>query len=417
MIDLTGDRAGTLDAYGTIVKNSQSIREAMISILEVCGITDYDIIDITALRDSVDFFDEKATENDNLVPYDIESGTGTTAYKLLEELVKLYAYYKMSFNVYGTFVCERMVTEEDDSYVILDDKMLRELIIDESVSYDTSKVKNWIKIWGKDGYYYGEAKDENPDSPFNVNAYPVFKYVDTIDSIYDRYRDIDKAVEDQNKLAEAKKTVGELSTKENPTSEEQEKLRLAKIEVKNREQSLRSNIKIKGDDMAKDWAEQKLYELCRMEDTVTLTTVLLPFVNDTGFKISYRSKLDDKVRTYKVKSVSHNLDSNTTTLTAIRFYNDQASKFQERLETPTITSISVDGMNITVSVNSVPFAEKYTLYIDYSPVVTSTGITLTYTLPDKFEGTHQVFVTASAENFAESKGDVKTVDFSTSTTT
>lgn len=415
MIDLTGDRAGTLDAYGTIVKNSQSIREAMISILEVCGITDYDIIDITALRDSVDFFDEKATDNDNLVPYDIESSAGTTAYKLLEELVKLYAYYKMSFNVYGTFVCERMVTEEDDSYVVLDDKMLRELIIDESVSYDTSKVKNWIKIWGKDGYYYGEAKDENPDSPFNVNAYPIFKYVDTIDSIYDRYRDIDKAVEDQNKLAEAKKTVGELSTKENPTSEEQEKLRLAKIEVKNREQSLRSNIKIKGDDMAKDWAEQKLYELCRMEDTVTLTTVLLPFVNDTGFKISYRSKLDDKVRTYKVKSVSHNLNSNTTTLTAIRFYNDQVSSLQSMLDTPTITNIFVDGMSITVSVEKVNFAEKYILYIDYSPVATSTGTTLTYTLPEKFEGTHMIFVTASAENFMESKGDIKTIDFSIST--
>ena len=117
-----------------------------------------------------------------------------------------------------------------------------------------------------------------------------------------------------------------------------------------------------------------------------------------------------------VKSV-HNLDSNTTTLTAIRFYNDQASKFQERLDTPTITNISIDGMSITVSVEHVNFAEKYTLYIDYTPVTTSTGTTLTYTLPEKFEGTHQVFVTASAENFAESKGDVKTVDFSTSTTT
>lgn len=415
MLDLTGDRAGTLHAYSTVVKNSQTIRDTMINILSICGIDDYDIVDITALREAPDFFDSTATDNDNLVPYDIESNVGVTAYSLLDELVNLYPYYRMYFDKNGTFVCERKVTEEDDSYVVLDDKMMRPLIISESISFDTSKVKNCIEIWGKDGYYYGEAKDENPDSPFNINAYPTFRYVEYIDTIYDRYRDIEKAQKDLEDLASAKNDVGIYSTKENPTNEDKEKLRLAKIKVNQLKQSLSSNIKIKGDDMAKDWAEQKLYEMCRLEDTVTLDTILLPFINDTGFKFSYRSKLDNKVRTYKVKSISHNLGSNTTTIVGVRFYNDQVYAFKNKLDKPTIVSIGTNGMSITVSVNSVPFAEKYTLYIDYSPVTTSTGTTLTYTLPDKFEGTHQVFVSASAENFMDSGSDVKTIDFSAST--
>ena len=75
-----------------------------------------------------------------------------------------------------------------------------------------------------------------------------------------------------------------------------------------------------GNDMAKDWAEKELYNSCRMYDSITFTLVPCPFINEVNFKISYRSKWDNQIRTYIVKRVNHSLDN--TTLECIRFYAD-----------------------------------------------------------------------------------------------
>ena len=168
------------------------------------------------------------------------------------------------------------------------------------------------------------------------------------------------------------------------------------------ESQVKGVLEVSGDDMAKEWAEQLLYENCRMHDSITLECISLPFLNNTGCKISYRSKLDNKVRTYVIKSISHSFDGNTTTINAIRFYCEQSSAYQQQLDTPTVESIDISGMTVTVVLSEVQFAEQYHLYIDYKISATSTGTTLSFTLPDEFAGEHIVNVTASADGFAES---------------
>ena len=56
-----------------------------------------------------------------------------------------------------------------------------------------------------------------------------------------------------------------------------------------------------------------------MNDVVTITTKMMPFV-DVNIKASYKKQQDDEVKEYIVKSVEHNLDSLTTTLTMYRLY-------------------------------------------------------------------------------------------------
>ena len=56
-----------------------------------------------------------------------------------------------------------------------------------------------------------------------------------------------------------------------------------------------------------------------MNDVVTITTALMPFV-DTNIKVEYKKQQDTEIKQYIVKSISHNLDSLTTTLTMYRFY-------------------------------------------------------------------------------------------------
>ena len=428
MTDLTGDRAGVLHAFSSIAKNSQRIDTVMKNVLEICGVTDYDITPICVTRKSFNFWDEKQSEKDFLVPYDLEFSTGVTAYDILDKLVNLYPNWEMFFDLDGKFICQRRVTEEDNSYVVMDDKSFKGLIISENISIDWNKVKNVVEVWGKNGNYYGEAHDKNPESPFNVAATQELRMVEHKDQVCDRYKETTEEAqkEAENNVDKTKKEIGvtvatiikdqislavlqskggssaEIKKLQDEIDKNKKNLNYLKHNLNVYESQVKGVLEVSGDDMAKEWAEQLLYENCRMQDSITLECIGLPFLNNTGCKISYRSKIDNKVRTYVVKSISHSFDSNTTTINAIRFYCEQSSAYQQQLDTPTVTSINISGMTVTVILGEVQFAEQYRLYIDYKLSATSTGTTLSFTLPDEFVGGHIVSVTATANGFAES---------------
>ena len=428
MTDLTGDRAGVLHAFSSIAKNSQRIDTVMKNVLEICGVTDYDITPICVTRKSFNFWDEKQSEKDFLVPYDLEFSTGFTAYDILDKLINLYPNWEMFFDLDGKFICQRKVTEEDNSFVVMDDDNLRGLIISENVSIDWSKVKNIVEVWGKDGNYYGEARDENPESPFNVAATKPLRMVEHKDQVCDRYKETTEKAqkEAQDNVDRTKKEIGitvvtiikdqvtlavlqskggssaEIKKLQDEIDKNKQSLNYLNHNLKVYESQVKGVLEVSGNDMAKEWAEQLLYENCRMQDSITLECIGLPFLNNTGCKISYRSKIDNKVRTYVVKSISHSFDNSTTTINAIRFYCEQSSAYQQQLDTPTVKSVDMSDMTVTVILGEVQFAEQYRLYIDYKLSATSTGTTLSFTLPDEFAGEHIVSVTATANGFAES---------------
>lgn len=428
MTDLTGDRAGVLHAFSSIAKNSQRIDTVMKNVLKICGVADYDITPICVTRKSFNFWDEKQSEKDFLVPYDLEFSTGVTAYDILDKLVNLYPNWEMFFDLDGKFICQRRVTEEDNSYVVMDDENFKGLIISENISIDWSKVKNVVEVWGKNGNYYGEAHDKNPESPFNVAATQELRMVEHKDQVCDRYKETTEKAqkEAENNVDKTKKEIGvtvativkdqvslallqsgggssaEIKKLQDEIDKNKKNFNSLKYNLKVYESQVKGVLEVSGDDMAKEWAEQLLYENCRMQDSITLECIGLPFLNNTGCKISYRSKLDDKIRTYVIKSISHSFDNNTTTINAIRFYCEQSSAYQQQLDTPTVESIDISGMTVTVVLSEVQFAEQYRLYIDYKLSATSTGTTLLFTLPDEFAGEHIVNITASADGFAES---------------
>ena len=428
MTDLTGDRAGVLHAYSSITKNSQRIDDVMKNVLKICGVEDYDITPICVTRKSFNWWDEKQSEEDFLVPYDLEFSTGVTAYDILDKLVNLYPNWEMFFDLDGKFICQRRVTEEDNSYVVMDDENFKGLIISENISIDWNKVKNVVEVWGKNGNYYGEAHDKNPESPFNVAATQELRMVEHKDQVCDRYKETTEKAqkEAQDNVDKTKKEIGvtvativkdqvslallqsgggssaEIKKLQDEIDKNKKNLNYLKHNLKVYESQVKGVLEVSGDDMAKEWAEQLLYENCRMHDSITLECIGLPFLNNTGCKISYRSKLDDKIRTYVIKSISHSFDNNTTTINAIRFYCEQSSAYQQQLDTPTVKSIDVSGMTVTVILGEVQFAEQYRLYIDYKLSATSTGTTLSFTLPDEFAGEHIINVTATADGFAES---------------
>ena len=410
MSDLNGDRAGELHAFTSIVKNKQRIDDVMKNVMDLVGITAYSIEPITVLRPTTDGIDRQASEEDYMVPYDINFGVGVTAYEILDKLVNLYPYYQMGFDAFGTFYVRKQLLEQDDSYVLLEATKIADLVLSEDTTINWNYVRNHIEVWGKDGLYYGEAEDTNPSSPFQVNKTKLRRLVakdneygiDT-NSICDRYWDTELVESLQKEQATYEETIAKLEKIEKPTADERKELTSARQKLAENLGKQKANIAISGNDLAKQWAERILYDRTRLQDDITIQTVLMPFINDVDFKISYRSKVDDIVRPYVVKSVNHDFADGTTTINMIRFYNDMCVNYWEQLGKPIITNAVGINMDIVVTIENVEHAEFYALYLDGNKVGTYTTSTIVYTVPDYLAGSHTVAVAAEAPYYRASE--------------
>lgn len=411
MADLSGERKGVLHAYSTIVKNSQRVDDVMKNALALGGVTDYDIIPICPLKTTSDVEAEQTPE-DLMVPFDFKFGEGVTIYEILEKCVTLYPYYEMFFDVDGKFICQKKVLDGDNSLAVLDDSILRPMALSEDTTFTVFDIKNIVEIWGKGGNYYGEVRDERPNSPFTVSAIGEFRKVESFDQIYDRYRDTDKATELQKKQSELQNIIGDLEQKDVLTAEETRQLADAKNNLSINKNLQAANISIYGNDMADQWAHQILEECCRTNQSITIHCVGLPCINDAGFKIYHRSKTDDIPYVYIVQSVNHDLSNNTTDLVATRFYSGQSASIKTQLPMTGVTQSIVTGMTLSITVSNVEGAETYNLYIDGSKVAESNTSSIEFTVPDYLAGTHEVTVSVGAEGYVNSKRTQSiTVDF------
>ena len=409
MNDLNGTRGGQLHAYTSIVKNEQRIDKVIEEVLQLCNVTDYSIEPITVLRDTENPFDENETEEDYMVPYDMDFSVGLTAYDILSKMVGLYPYYEMGFDENGMFFVRKELLEQNDSLAVIDAVSLEDLVLTEDTSIDWNYIKNYIEVWGKDGLYYGEAKDEVAGSPFNVNMSPVRRLVVTgseygidTNAICDRYIDAEKAKDLELEQAELEAKVARLSAIQNPTIEEQRQLAGAKEDLSYNKAKQKMNVGVKGDDLAKQWAERILYDRTRLQDNVTIKTVLMPFFNDTGFKMSYRTQVDKKVRNYVVKSISHDFASGTSTFNMVRFYDDCCISYWTQLGQPVITNAQCNNGILTVSINSVQYAQTYMLYANGVQIGSYTGTTLVYDFTHSDEGEYTINVVAQAPYYRPS---------------
>lgn len=420
MIDLNGDRAGQLHAYTSIVKNTQRIDETIENVLQIAGFTSYNICPITVLQpintieNSVmlqnDDNEDSDIDYDYYIPYDLDFNAGVTAYEIIDKLVNLYPYYECGFDASGTFFVRKELLEQDSSFAVLDAYSLVGLVISENTSFNWSEVKNHIEVWGKDGEFYGEADDNNLESPFRVGATGLRTLVVTgneygidTNAICDRYIDTSLAQELLNEQASIQAQIAALEAKESLTNSEQQELRNLRSDLEENKWQQESNISVRGNDLAREWAERILYDKSRLQDNVTIKTVCMPFLNDTDFKISYRSKVDDIVRNYVVKSISHDLSSGTTDINMIRFYNDQCVTMWEQLEAPVIVSAVGVGRDIVLSIEPVPHAETYGLYVNGIRRATYANTDMVYPVPGTGVGTYSIQVVAETPYYKTSE--------------
>lgn len=437
MYDLTGDRRGTIHAYTSIVKNQQTFEEVMTDLIgndEFGGIKDYDIEPIHAWKNETNFLDE-SPDDDYLIPYDMKFEVGLSIYDILEKLVTCYPDWEIFFDSYGTFVCQSKLREQDTSAVVMDDTSITPIRISDSLElFDASKIKNVIEIWGKGGDYYGEARCTDDTNPYAIAAVGELREVlsgGNYEHIYDRYKDIEKEKEIDETIAENEEKITRLSSELSKMPKETEEQRRARAATRAKIQEAQgrvasakrlrdSNIKITGNDMAQQWAESLLDDKTRLQYTSTLTLLLCPFLNETGFKVSYTDSLTEEIRTFVVTGVQHDYLSGTTTLTCCQFDTEGRKAmytipgmsifWNTVLSAPAILSYNVEGLNLTVTASTVPHAETYALIINGHTITTKSTPDFSYTFTENQASTYQVAIKAMAMGFTSATSEIITVD-------
>ena len=144
MSKLTGVRNGQLQGIPTVIKQGESVREAMIATLALGGFTKY-VVSECANRDGTI----------QAVPYDIEIDQGGYVYDILSSLCDILPQYQIYFDVDGVFHYDLIPTGNDEPVLITDD-IWGNILISENISTDFASVKNYIEVYGHthDPEYY-----------------------------------------------------------------------------------------------------------------------------------------------------------------------------------------------------------------------------------------------------------------------
>lgn len=144
MSKLTGARNGQLQGIPTVIKQGESVREAIIATLALGGFTRY-VVSECANRDGTI----------QAVPYDIEIDQGGFVYDILSALRDILPQYQIYFDVNGVFHYDLIPTGEDEPVVITDD-IWKSILIGEDISTDFASVKNYVEVYGRthDPEYY-----------------------------------------------------------------------------------------------------------------------------------------------------------------------------------------------------------------------------------------------------------------------
>lgn len=137
MSKLTGLRNGELEGIPTKIPQGSDVRGAIIAALELGGFTKY-------LVDECQNVDGAIQE----VPYDIEIAQGGTVYEILKELRDILPQYQMYFDVDGVFHYEPIPSGKD-APVLINDDVWQNILIQEAASTDFESVKNYIEVYGR----------------------------------------------------------------------------------------------------------------------------------------------------------------------------------------------------------------------------------------------------------------------------
>lgn len=87
-------------------------------------------------------------EFEDTIPYDLKVGIGQYPYDALKQILDLFPYYEMFYDVNGVFTVRKIPTKTDDP-IDIPKEIINSILISEDSSVNFSDIKNTTEIWGR----------------------------------------------------------------------------------------------------------------------------------------------------------------------------------------------------------------------------------------------------------------------------
>lgn len=341
MMALLTDMRGGMLSEAYLIPAGSNVRDVIITILGVNGINEYVVDDCKNSDGSI-----------QPVPYDMNFDAGSTWWDVLESLQSILPNYQMYFDVDGVFHYEPTPYKPNE-VVRMDDDIWRQNVISENVSYDFESVKNSVKVLGRthpvnyfatnatvneatinltipnlteltDGALIGFTltKSVYGNIMLNVNNLGAVK-LSKLDGSYvtslakEEYWTASYDADNQSwKFLGHVQAVGEWMD-DNPNSP---------FFVGNPAGEIKIVLyggdydNIMSDELATQRAEWEIYQRCRMNDSITLTSVPIYWA-EVNWMVAYTPLGQDVVNQYLIRSITTDLTHDgTQTYNLIRWY-------------------------------------------------------------------------------------------------
>lgn len=341
MMALLTDMRGGMLAEAYLIPAGSNVRDVIITILGVNGINEYVVDDCKNSDGSI-----------QPVPYDMTFDVGSTWWDVLESLQSILPNYQMYFDVDGVFHYETTPYRADES-VRMDDDIWKQNVISENVSYDFETIKNSVKVLGRThsvNYYATEVSVDK-----NIVNLTIPGMTAITDGLLIGF------VLKQSIYGEVSLNVNNLGAKSLTKMDGAAVTSLAKDEYWTASYNGANNswqflghlqavgewmddnphspffvgnpageIKIvlyggdydniMSDELATQRAEWEIYQRCRMNDSITLTSVPI-YWSEVNWMVAYTPLGQDVVNQYLIRSITTDLTHDgTQTYTLIRWY-------------------------------------------------------------------------------------------------
>ena len=361
MSKLTGLRNGELPGVPTKIPQGSDVRGAIIAALELGGFNKYIVSECKNVDGAI-----------QEVPYDIEIAQGGTVYEILKELRDILPQYQMFFDVDGVFHYE-MIPSGKDAPTLIDDDVWQNILISESVSTDFENVKNYIEVYGRshDVQHFSDHTTVSGStirlhipsltpsqtgssplqeftvigfvSPSNVSggimlnitagaseeepvALGIYQLVDSSGSqIASLEKDVYHVAQFQANntfLYLGKDQAAAIAYDDNPDSPFYvgNPIGSSSVGVIRHVCYSGDYDNIMSDDLAKQRADIELYWRCRLNDSISLATIPIPWL-DVNIIMSHAMKLQGDPKKYMIQSYNAQYgDTNSMTISASSWY-------------------------------------------------------------------------------------------------
>lgn len=334
MSKLTGLRNGNLEGIPHVITQGSDVRSVIIDTLKLGGFNQYLIDNCMSGNEIVP------------VPYDITIDTGGTLFDILSKLRDIIPKYQMYFDENGIFHYNQIPTNYNTP-ILIDDDLLNNLLISKNISTDFESVKNYIEVYGAtheiENYSTSTTVSDNVVNltipgiqqvdPYDMLGFSINSELSATKIVVKVNGESQKTLVDVsgNNVTHIKSGLNVIICREDGQFwylGGSQAVGIAYDDNENSPFNINGSVgririvlsggeydNIMSDDLAIQRAQQELYWRCRVNDSITLSVVPIPWI-DVNNVIEYEGKK------YLIKTINMDYSSNSTmNINAMSFYD------------------------------------------------------------------------------------------------